>query len=165
MRRLSHLHVIFSSRNSPSPGFSAIPNSLEVCCVERADLRFCLVCSLPLVYLYPHSKYSLSFTWTQTYVGQTDDLSERLKLHNEGRVRSTKGFGPWQVLYCEEHETRGEAMRREKWFKSRSGRRRIKRLLQERWPSGPASCFTGRPRSRPAVGGTEEGANSRSTKY
>ena len=73
---------------------------------------------------------------SRTYVGQTQKLSERLTLHNAGRVRSTKGGGPWRVLYQEQVGSRSEALKRESYFKSGAGRRQIAKLLQERCPSG-----------------------------
>ena len=51
------------------------------------------------------------------YIGQTNDLEDRLRRHNEGRTRYTKGKGPWQLVYKEEYEIRGEAMIREKQLK------------------------------------------------
>ena len=71
-----------------------------------------------------------------TYVGQTEDVQNRLALHNSDRVKSTRGRGPWLILHTEPCATRSEAMEREKWFKSRSGRKKIHELILERWPSG-----------------------------
>ena len=68
----------------------------------------------------------------RTYTGQTDNLAVRLRQHNSGKVFSTKRFCPWQILHTEVFETRSEAMRREKWFKSRTGRVFIKELLKKR---------------------------------
>jgi len=48
------------------------------------------------------------------YVGQTSDLSDRLRRHNEGRVKSTKALRPWSIVYFEKYETRAAAMRRER---------------------------------------------------
>ncbi len=73
---------------------------------------------------------------TRTYCGQTDNLNERVERHNKGYVRSTKGGGPWELLYVEEHASRAAAMERERWFKNRTGRRKIKEMILERWPSG-----------------------------
>ena len=60
------------------------------------------------------------------YVGQTQDLHERLTKHNQNDpngIRFTgKNPGPWVVIYYETHPTRSEAMRREKWLKSGVGR-------------------------------------------
>ena len=35
------------------------------------------------------------------YVGQTDNLELRLLRHNEGSVRSTKPYRPWQLIYTD----------------------------------------------------------------
>ena len=55
------------------------------------------------------------------YYGSTNNLDKRLKEHNKGKVRYTKGRMPWVVYYVEEFETRSEAMLREKYFKSIEG--------------------------------------------
>ena len=56
------------------------------------------------------------------YYGHTADLDKRLKEHNAGKVRSTKGRIPFEVHYSEIFETKSEAYRREMFFKSREGR-------------------------------------------
>ena len=71
-----------------------------------------------------------SCTRGRTYVGQTEDVGARLALHNSGSVKSTKPFRPWEVIYLVEFGSRSEAMRREKWFKSSAGRKRIVELLR-----------------------------------
>ena len=55
------------------------------------------------------------------YVGQTGDLTRRLKEHNQGRVRWTKQHVPWRVIYREEFDSRSEAIRREHFLKSPKG--------------------------------------------
>jgi len=55
------------------------------------------------------------------YYGSTKNLQERLKIHNSGKSRYTKGKRPWHLHYYEEFETRSEAMKREKFFKSIEG--------------------------------------------
>jgi len=55
------------------------------------------------------------------YYGSTENLAKRLKEHNVGKVRSSKGRRPWVVHYFEEFETRSEALTREKFFKSIDG--------------------------------------------
>ncbi|WP_447950795.1 GIY-YIG nuclease family protein [Chryseobacterium koreense] len=63
------------------------------------------------------------------YKGQTDNLAKRLSEHNAGYNRSTKAFLPWELVYFEEFETREEALVREKYFKSGSGREFLKKVL------------------------------------
>jgi putative endonuclease len=58
----------------------------------------------------------------RTYVGQTENLDNRLKEHNVGKVRSTKAFVPWEIMYVEECESREKALTREKYYKSYAGR-------------------------------------------
>jgi len=43
--------------------------------------------------------------------------------HNAGKVKSTKSYLPWKLIYNEEFETRIEARKREKYLKSAAGRR------------------------------------------
>lgn len=63
------------------------------------------------------------------YKGQTSDIEKRLKLHNSGKVKSTKGFLPWELVYFEIFQTREEAVLREKYFKTGSGREFLKEKL------------------------------------
>ena len=55
------------------------------------------------------------------YYGSTEDLTKRLSNHNGGKVRSTKAFRPWVIHYYETFQTKGEAARRELFFKSIDG--------------------------------------------
>ncbi|MCL4510703.1 MAG: GIY-YIG nuclease family protein [Bacteroidetes bacterium] len=59
------------------------------------------------------------------YIGQTNNLTDRLRRHNEGRVRSTKAWRPWSLVYFEKYETRAEAMRRERELKSLKGNAKL----------------------------------------
>jgi len=65
------------------------------------------------------------------YKGQTSDLQARLLQHNSGKVKSTKSqAGFWKVIYTEQYETREEALKREKYFKTAAGRRFIKNAIE-----------------------------------
>ena len=66
----------------------------------------------------------------RTYTGQTDNLENRLVVHNSGKVKSTKPFIPWILIHSESFSTRSEAMKREAWFKSRTGRKKIAEILK-----------------------------------
>ena len=59
----------------------------------------------------------------------TKYLDRRLKEHNEGKNRSTKGFAPFELVHVEEFEERTEARKREKYLKSGIGREFVKTLL------------------------------------
>ena len=55
------------------------------------------------------------------YYGSTTEFVVRLKAHNAGKVRSTKGRRPFVLHYREEFSTKREATMRERFFKSRAG--------------------------------------------
>ena len=52
------------------------------------------------------------------YRGMTKDLESRLAEHNSGKMKSTKAFIPWKMVYSEECKSRKEARQREKFLKS-----------------------------------------------
>ncbi len=62
------------------------------------------------------------------YVGFTQDINRRLKEHNSGKTKSTKGWAPWFVIFTEEVETREEARAREIYLKSGVGKEYLKSL-------------------------------------
>lgn len=64
-----------------------------------------------------------SVTSHKSYVGYTNDIERRIWEHNNGTKGSfTSRFRPWAVIHTEEYATKGEAMRREKWYKTGVGR-------------------------------------------
>ena len=63
----------------------------------------------------------LSQTHKTYYYGHCADLTKRLDDHNNGRVRYTKGRRPWKIHYFETFDTRSEAVRRERFFKTIEG--------------------------------------------
>jgi putative endonuclease len=65
------------------------------------------------------------------YYGSTQNLEERLNIHNAGLVNYTSKYTPWVLVYFEEFETRSEALKREKYFKTGAGRDFVKRKLAE----------------------------------
>ena len=65
------------------------------------------------------------------YKGQTDNLHKRLLEHNSGKTKSTKGYKPWKLIYFEKFETREDALLREKYFKTGSGREFLKDNLKK----------------------------------
>ncbi|RMB63925.1 GIY-YIG nuclease family protein [Dokdonia sinensis] len=72
----------------------------------------------------PHSNYILySKSRNRFYVGETADLASRLKRHNSGQVKSTKGGVPWEVIWQCEVEDRSVARKIESKIKSRGARR------------------------------------------
>lgn len=67
------------------------------------------------------------------YTGFTNNLQKRLKEHNGKKVFSTKGRGPFELIYCEACKNEYDARAREKYLKSGMGKRyltnRLRRFL------------------------------------
>ena len=70
------------------------------------------------------------------YIGSTSNIEKRLIHHNEGLTRSTKNKGPYKIIYMEEYNIRGEALKREKTIKRYKGGQAFKKLLQKCWDGG-----------------------------
>ena len=68
---------------------------------------------------------------TKTYVGCTDNLDRRIFEHNSGKVRSSKPYLPYKLLYFEQYKDLKNARRRERFFKTTTGRKFLKRIIQE----------------------------------
>jgi putative endonuclease len=66
---------------------------------------------------------------SKSYVGITDDVYRRLREHNSGKHSYTKRYMPWDLIYTEELTSIEEARKREKYYKSTTGRRALKRLF------------------------------------
>jgi putative endonuclease len=64
------------------------------------------------------------------YVGLTKDLNNRVKEHNSGRTKSTKGYRPWNLVFWKSFKTRQEARKQEKYFKTGSGKEKLKELIR-----------------------------------
>ena len=62
-----------------------------------------------------------------TYVGYTNDLKKRIKLHNSGKgAKFTRGR-KWLLIYKEKYKSKKEAISREYYIKkNRSLRKKIK---------------------------------------
>jgi len=66
----------------------------------------------------------------QFYTGYTHDLEKRLKLHNEGKVYSTKNRFPFELVYYEGCINQQDATHRENYLKTAWGKRYIKNRLK-----------------------------------
>jgi len=71
----------------------------------------------------------------QYYTGFTADLEQRIGQHNSGVTKSTKNRGQWKLVYTEKHDSRAEAMKREKFLKSGKGREQLTALIDSWRPS------------------------------
>jgi putative endonuclease len=66
------------------------------------------------------------------YKGQTDDLDERLKEHNQGRGGWTSQDTNWELIYSKDFETRTEGIKYERWLKTGAGRDFLNQYVQQR---------------------------------
>ncbi|HFE63577.1 MAG TPA: GIY-YIG nuclease family protein [Caldithrix sp.] len=66
----------------------------------------------------------------EIYIGQCRNISNRLKEHNRGKVRSTRSRRPLVIFYFAELKTREEALELEKKWKTAAGRRKLKKILK-----------------------------------
>lgn len=82
-----------------------------------------------------YTVYTLySSDYDKIYIGYTSDLDSRMISHNE---KGTKGwtikYRPWKLVFTEEFETKGEAMKREKELKSSRGRAYVWEKVNEKF--------------------------------
>ena len=72
--------------------------------------------------------YILKNAQAKNYVGHTNNIERRIIEHNSGLSPYTKNRGPWVLVYSEAFESRGEAMKRERFLKSGKGREFLKSI-------------------------------------
>ena len=65
------------------------------------------------------------------YVGQTENVEDRVRRHNSGTQLSTKAHLPWQLVRVERFESRAEACRREREIKAKKSRAWIEWLISQ----------------------------------
>ena len=66
----------------------------------------------------------------QLYIGFTTDLKERLTNHFHGEVESTANRRPLELMYCEYHGSKTDALRREKYLKTSAGKKALGLMLR-----------------------------------
>ena len=65
------------------------------------------------------------------YIGHAKNLEERLRLHNLGKVQSTRHRIPFQIVYSKSFATRSEARWQERKWKSGWGHKQLKTLIPQ----------------------------------
>jgi putative endonuclease len=71
----------------------------------------------------------LNETNTRTYTGVADDVNKRLAEHNADRVKSSRPYRLYKIINTESFETLKEARQKERFYKSTTGRRRLKEMF------------------------------------
>ena len=77
-------------------------------------------------------------TW---YTGMAIDTVLRLKEHNAGKNRFTKGHIPWKIIFTEHHDTWVEARIREKYLRTNAGKIWLKKILECKQRKDGVSCL------------------------
>jgi putative endonuclease len=78
---------------------------------------------MPSVYILQSEKTG------KFYVGCANDVAARLVEHQRGQTPSTRGRGPWTLVFQEDFETVPEARRRERHLKSWKPHASIQKLI------------------------------------
>jgi len=63
------------------------------------------------------------------YVGLTGDVKRRMSEHNNGWVKTTRSFAPFNTILLEKYKTRLEAREREKYLKSGIGKEFLRSII------------------------------------
>ena len=71
-----------------------------------------------------------SGTTQKFYIGCTARLTIRVAEHQRGQTASTRGRGPWVLVYEEQFDTLAEARGRERQLKSWKSHRSLQDLIQ-----------------------------------
>jgi len=65
------------------------------------------------------------------YIGQTENLEERIKRHNKGRNLSTRAYIPWRLKWWKQYESRSEAIKIERKLKGIKKRAGLEKFVSE----------------------------------
>jgi putative endonuclease len=65
------------------------------------------------------------------YIGFTTDLHRRLTEHMHGQSDATAPRRPFDLIYCEYHVSKIDALRREGYFKTTAGKKALKLMLRD----------------------------------
>ncbi|HBT81141.1 endonuclease [Candidatus Giovannonibacteria bacterium RIFCSPHIGHO2_01_FULL_48_47] len=71
-----------------------------------------------------------SINFQRHYIGYTGNLDKRLRSHNAGKVRSTKAYRQWQLIYKEFMTDKTSARKREIEIKSYKSGEAFKKLIR-----------------------------------
>ncbi|MFH0749827.1 MAG: GIY-YIG nuclease family protein, partial [Candidatus Gottesmanbacteria bacterium] len=64
------------------------------------------------------------------YIGYSEDLKRRFAQHNNGMVKSTKGYRPWKLVYYEGYIAKKDATEREKQLKDHKAKQDLKKQIK-----------------------------------
>lgn len=65
------------------------------------------------------------------YIGYTSNLKQRLTAHFNGESLSTAPRRPFNLIFCEYFLSKSDALRREKYLKTSSGKKGLRLIIKE----------------------------------
>ncbi|MEI8349288.1 MAG: GIY-YIG nuclease family protein [Candidatus Omnitrophota bacterium] len=74
------------------------------------------------------------------YIGYTQNLQRRINEHNEGSNHTTVRYNNPQLIFCETFICKGDALRREKYFKTTKGRKALRLILRNTLTHNDNNC-------------------------
>lgn len=77
-----------------------------------------------------HHVYIIQSNSGKKYIGYSTDVKRRLCEHNAHKNKSTSKEHSWKLIYCESYLNKMDALGREKFLKSGSGWRFIKKQIK-----------------------------------
>ena len=78
---------------------------------------------------------------TEKYIGYTQNLDLRLFEHNRHNNRSTSHINKWNLIYYESYLNKMDALGREKFLKSGSGWRFLRKQISHYLKESPAQNY------------------------
>ncbi|MCA9390483.1 GIY-YIG nuclease family protein [candidate division WWE3 bacterium] len=81
------------------------------------------------MFYYTYVLYSLKDD--KLYIGFTSNLKRRLAEHTQGKNISTAKRLPVKLIYFEGHLSKGDAMRRERYYKTTKGKVTLKQIVRK----------------------------------
>ena len=94
---------------------------------------FVSINSLPMFHTYIIQSTSSAIL----YIGQTNNLPDRILRHNTNRNKWTKNKGPWTLIFSHAFETRSEAMVLEAKLKSFKNREYLLTWIEQQENKSP----------------------------
>lgn len=80
----------------------------------------------------PYCVYVLySLRDSKMYIGYTSDFKRRVKEHINGNSKSSAPRRPLKLIFFEYYLNKEDALRREKYFKTTSGKKTLKLMLRK----------------------------------
>ena len=73
----------------------------------------------------------LSESKERTYTGVSDNVNKRLEEHNAGKVKSSRPYRPYKIIHTESFAGLTEARQKERFYKSTTGRRRLREIINK----------------------------------